>query len=192
MFSIHLPIVLECLHGVRDLTTIHLAQVQVGCAGLPDLWEESRIEWLTAFSALSGAIRANEGVNRGAIIMLLLLLLEVIAIVLESLVASHPVSRGHTVRLVPVERASVRAIVASVLALVQEVVCHGLVHYATLPTDERATLWNQRIVLVMLACVANEFAVSDQLLSSTDVDIVGDHVVGDGRAEFLLSPLPRL
>ena len=45
---------------------------------------------------------------------------------------------------------------------------------------------------MMLAWVANELAISDNLFRNADINVVGHHIVGDCRAEFILHTLPRL
>ena len=103
----------------------------------------------------------------------------VIAIVFEARVAAHSVPRCHAVRLLSVERAAVRAVVARVLALIEEAVRHCVIHYATLvmavPSDKGATLWNQLapMILMVLTGVSTDYlTICDHLFWPTDVDIV--------------------
>ena len=103
------------------ITIVNLAQVKIcssTTSSLANAWEESRIELLlTALSSLSTAIRANKWVITSRLVLVHRLEM-VVAIIFKTSVAAHTVPRSHTVGLVAVERAAIRTIVASILALI--------------------------------------------------------------------------
>lgn len=195
VICIYPSIILKCLHGSLILRTVHLAQVQVSCTCLSHAWEESCIELtITSISTLPARVRPDEGVSI-AILVLLSSRLEMITVVFETRVAAHSVPWGHAIRLVlSIKWAPIRTVIllARILALVQEVVGHSLVHDASLSTDKGVALGYKRVILMVLAWVANELAISDNLFRNADINVVGHHVVWDCRAEFIFHTLPRL
>ena len=118
-----------------------------------------------------------------------------IAVVFEARVAAHSVARCHAVRLLSVERAAVRAVVARVLALVEEAMRNCVIHDAALVVavspDKGAALRHQlAMILMVLACVSADYlSICDHLLRPTYIDIVRHHVLRDCRAKFLFGPL---
>lgn len=167
--SVHSSIALQHLHRIGLMlrtVCINLAQVQVSPACVRHAWEKSRIEGIiTAIPALVAAVRVKERVG---CIRLLVHSLEVM--LFETCIAAHSVSGCHTVCLLAVQRASIRPVMARVLALIQEVVCHCLIHDAS--SDEVAALRHERVVVFVMGVDPHHFSVSDQLLRPRNVDIV--------------------
>ena len=121
-----------------------------------------------------------------------------IAVVFEARVAAHSVPRCHAVRLLSVERAAVRAVVARVLALIEEAMRDCVIHDAALVVavspDKGAALRHQlAMILMVLASVSTDYlSICDHLLRPTYIDIVRHHVLRDSRPKFLFGPLARL
>ena len=95
-------------------------------------------------------IRSDEGVIITALVLMLCRL--EITVIFKTRVATHPITRCHTICLLSIQWASIWTVIllVRILALVQEVVCYGLVHDATLSADESATLRHKWVILMVL------------------------------------------
>lgn len=73
-----------------------------------------------------------------------------IAIIFKACIAAHAIPRSHAIGLLAVQRASIRTVVACILALIKEAVGHCMIHYTLSLSPDKATALRDKSIRILL------------------------------------------